>query len=97
MGSAALTKNSIVAVGKDQVSCDMVGESAILDLKSGQYYGLNPIGTRIWALIQKPTPVADILATLLNEYEVDAERCERDLLMLLGQLEKKGLVEISCG
>jgi hypothetical protein len=75
----------------------MAEESAILDLKSGQYYGLNPIGTRIWALIQKPTPVVDILAKLLNEYEVDAERCERDLLTLIEELERKGLVEISGG
>jgi hypothetical protein len=92
-----LTKESIVTVSKDQVACDMAEESAILDLKSGQYYGLNPIGTRIWALIQKPTPVVDILSKLLNEYEVDAQRCERDLLTLLGELERKGLVEISGG
>jgi hypothetical protein len=92
-----LTKESVVTVSKDQVACDMAEESAILDLKSGQYYGLNPIGTRIWALIQKPTPVVDILSKLLNEYEVDAQRCERDLLTLLGELERKGLVEISGG
>lgn len=92
-----LTKESVVTVSKDQVACDMAEESAILDLKSGQYYGLNPIGTRIWALIQTPTPVVDILSKLLNEYEVDAERCEMDLLTLLGELEQKGLVEISGG
>jgi hypothetical protein len=92
-----LTKESIVTVSKDQVACDMAEESAILDLKSGQYYGLNPIGTRIWALIQEPTPVVDILSKLLNEYEVDAERCERDLLTLIEELERKGLVEIRGG
>jgi len=92
-----LTKESIVTVSKDQVACDMAEESAILDLKSGQYYGLNPIGTRIWALIQEPTSVVDILSKLLNEYEVDAERCENDLLTLLEELERKGLVEISGG
>lgn len=92
-----LTKESIVTVSKDQVACDMAEESAILDLKSGQYYGLNPIGTRIWALIQKPTPVVDILSKLLNEYEVDAERCEKDLLTLIEELARKGLVEISGG
>jgi len=92
-----LTKESVVTVSKDQVACDMAEESAILDLKSGQYYGLNPIGTRIWALIQKPTPVVDILSKLLKEYEVDGQRCERDLLTLLGELERKGLVEISGG
>jgi hypothetical protein len=92
-----LTKESIVTVSKDQVACDMAEESAILDLKSGQYYGLNPIGTRIWALIQKPTPVVDILSKLLNEYEVDADRCERDLLTLIEELEQKGLVEINGG
>jgi len=88
-----LTKQSVVRVSKEQVSCDLAEDSAILDLKSGQYYGLNPIGAHIWALLQKPIPVEDILLRLLNEYEVDADRCERDLLALLGELEAKGLVE----
>ena len=92
---AMINRDSIVTASTDQVSCDMLGQAAILDLRAGQYYGLNPIGSRIWGLIQEPKPVSEILSVLVNEYEVDAERCETDLFALLRELEQKGLIEIA--
>jgi len=90
-----INRDSIVIASKDQVSCDMLGEAAILDLRAGQYYGLNPIGGRIWGLIQEPKPVSEILSVLVSEYEVDTERCEIDLFALLRELARKGLIEIA--
>jgi Coenzyme PQQ synthesis protein D (PqqD) len=66
-------------VAKEQVSCDLAGEAAILNLQTGVYYGLDPVGARIWNLIQQPRTVSDVLQVFLKEYEVDSERCERDV------------------
>ena len=85
---------SIVVAVRDQVSADLAGEAAILNLKSGVYYGLNAVGARIWSLIQEPKTVKDIRDTILNEYDVDPERCESDLLQLLQQLAAEGLIEV---
>jgi hypothetical protein len=79
---------------KDQVSSDLGGEVAILDLKAGVYYGLDAVGARIWSLIQEPRTVNEILNILLEEYEVEPERCERDLLVLLQRLAEEGLIEV---
>src|SRR2546426_12791479 len=81
---------SIVVAIRDQVSADLAGEAAILNLKSGVYYGLNAVGARIWSLIQEPKSVEDIRDAILNEYDVDPERCESDLLQLLQQLAAEG-------
>jgi len=89
-----LSNASRVVVTKDQVSCDLSGEVAILNLKSGVYYGLDAVGARIWQLIQEPRTVASIRTVLLSEYEVDPDRCERDLLLLLHALADAGLLEI---
>ena len=89
-----LSKNSIVAAAKEQVSCDLAGEAAILDLKSGQYYGLNSIGARIWSLIQEPHSISEVLHTLLEEYDVDALQCEQDLFALVQKLSASGLIEV---
>jgi len=94
MESAVITKNSVVKVSKDQVSCDMGGEAAILSVTSGIYYGLNAIGSRVWSLIQEPTNVNDVLEILLKEYDVDPALCEHDLFELLQQFAVKGLLEI---
>ena len=89
-----LSKNSIIAAAKEQVSCDLAGEAAILDLKSGQYYGLNSIGARIWSLIQEPHSISEVLHTLLEEYDVDASQCEQDLFALVQKLSASGLIEV---
>ena len=79
---------------KDQASSDLGGEVAILDLKAGVYYGLDAVGARIWSLIQEPRTVNEIRDILLEEYEVEPEHCERDLLALLRRLADEGLVEV---
>jgi hypothetical protein len=86
--------SSTVVAAKDQVSSDLGGEVAILDLKAGVYYGLDAVGARIWSFIQEPRTVNEIRDILLEEYDVEPERCERDLLALLRRLADEGLVEV---
>jgi hypothetical protein len=83
-----------VVAAQDQVSCDLDGEAAILNLASGVYYGLDATGARVWNLVQTPRTVNEIRDALLKEYDVEAERCERDLLALLGDLAAAGLIEV---
>ncbi len=90
-----ITKQSIVSASEAQVSSELSGEAIILDLKSGVYYGLNEVGASIWNLIQQPKTVAEIQDAILAEYEVESEKCDRDVLVLLQDLAAKGLVEVS--
>ncbi|MFB2895109.1 lasso peptide biosynthesis PqqD family chaperone [Aerosakkonemataceae cyanobacterium BLCC-F50] len=90
-----ISSNSVVVTASDQISSDLSGEAVILNLKSGVYYGLNSVGAWIWNLIRKPKTVSEIRATILAEYEVESEQCNRDLLVLLQQLKAEGLIEVS--
>lgn len=83
-----------VKASTDQVSCDLDGEAAILDLQNGIYYGLDPVGARIWELIQSPTEVSSVVSQLLDEYDVEAAQCEGDTLALLNQLHERNLIEV---
>ena len=89
-----VSPDSTVVAAKDQVSSDLGGEVAILDLKAGVYYGLDAVGARIWSLIQEPRTVYEIRDIPLEEYEVEPERCERDLLALLQRLADEGIIEV---
>jgi hypothetical protein len=91
---AALSVHSIVVAASEQVSCPLGEESAILNLKNSMYYGMNPVGTRIWTLLKEPRSVQQLRDALLNEYDVDAALCERDLLDLLGKMKSEGLIEV---
>ena len=69
-------------------------EAAILGLKGDMCYGLNAPGARIWSLVQEPRPVSEIRDVLLREYDVEPDRCERDLLTLLQRLADEGIIEV---
>lgn len=78
-----------------QVYADLAGELAILDSKSGVYYGLDPVGARIWSLLLEWKMVSEIRAILLDEYEVSAAQLESDIAHLFEDLFTKGLVEVA--
>jgi hypothetical protein len=90
-----ISNNAIVVASKEQVSSDLEGEAVILNLKNGMYYGLDAIGSRIWTLLQTPQSVAALRDAIVAEYDVDAARCERDLLALLTNLAAAQLIEVS--
>jgi hypothetical protein len=89
-----LSRQSKVVVSQDQVSCDLSVEAAILNLKSGVYFGLNTVGASIWKLIQEPRTIKEIREALVDEYDVEPKRCEKDILELLQELSTHGLIEI---
>lgn len=89
-----VSPEAVVRARPDQVSSDLEGEVVILDLRSGNYFGLEEVGARVWELIQEPITVEGLLAAILDEYDVERERCRRDLSALLRALEGRGLVEV---
>ncbi len=75
------------------LSSNVAGETVILGMEDGQYYGLNPVGTRIWDLLRDgPHTVGAIIAHLLAVYEVDEPRLREDVLNLLADMIQRGLV-----
>jgi hypothetical protein len=94
MSMSTFSTRTVVVAVRDQVSCDLGGEAAILNLRNGVYYGLDPVGARIWNLIQQPRRVHELQEILVSEYVVEAERCSSDLLALLERLREAGLIDI---
>lgn len=81
----------MVVATDDQVSTKVGDEIVILGMQDGMYYGLDAVGARVWPMIEAPARVADIVSALVADFDVDAETCERDLLILLRDLVGRGL------
>jgi hypothetical protein len=90
----SVSEHSTVVAIKEQVCADLAGEVVILSLQSGVYHGLNEVGTWVWQQIQQPKSVKAIRDALLEEYDVEPDCCERDLLELLQELAAAGLIEV---
>lgn len=89
-----ITPTSRVRINDDVVFRDLEGEIVLLHLKTGVYFGLDPVGTRIWHLIQEKQSLRDVLASLLEEYEVAEAQCAQDLFGLVTRMVEKELVEV---
>lgn len=71
------------------------GELVALHVDQGTCYGFNLTAARIWALIEQPVSFAELRQALLGEFDVDAETCDRELMELLRELERDGLIELA--
>ena len=76
------------------LSCDLSGETAILHLKSGIYFTMNPLATKVWSLIQEPHSIRSVHNTILECYDVDEETAAHDLLALLAEMREHDLIVV---
>lgn len=90
----SLTLDSIVRQAEGQVSSEIDGEVVLMDIKQGNYYGMNPVLSRIWKLIgSEQVQVSELCRKLTEEYEVSAEECAHDVLESLEKLRREHLIE----
>ena len=93
--SPALVTLANKATPLDDVLVQEVGgESVLLDLESERYFGLDPVGTRIWALLGEHDNLQAVADRLYAEFDAEPERIQSDLLTLVGELADAGLVKV---
>jgi hypothetical protein len=73
---------------------ELEGETVLLDLRSGRYFILDDVGTRMWQVLHEHGDPAAARAVLVDEYDVDAETLEGDLAALISRLSDAGLVGV---
>jgi hypothetical protein len=79
----------------DVLSRVLDGEAVLLDLESGEYFGLNDVGTRFWELVSTGSTYGDAREVLLAEFDVDRQTIEADLDQLITSLMHRKLVKIA--
>jgi hypothetical protein len=69
------------------------GEAILFDLAGGGYFSLDGVGARVWALLVAGATQDVIVATLLEEYDVEELVLREDVESLLDDLRVRGLIE----
>ncbi len=88
------TLDTRISIPQDTLFRDLDGEAVVLNLKTGKYYGLDEVGTRMWALLAEHGQVGRAYRALLDEYDVAAEQLQRDLLNLVDKLASESLLNV---
>jgi Coenzyme PQQ synthesis protein D (PqqD) len=95
MAATVLTRESRICAAPDQLSSKLGDKVVILNLESGVYFGLDPVGARVWELIQDAKSVTEIRDAILAEFDVTSEVLEKDLSDLFAQMQAQGLIRIA--
>jgi hypothetical protein len=67
-------------------------EAVMMSVAAGRYYGLNAVASRIWELLDSPKTIAQVCTRLSEEFEVDAQTFEAEVLKFVQDLIDNGLV-----
>ena len=70
------------------------GEMVLLDMNSENYFGLDEVGTAIWQAMQEKKDLQEVYDAMLEQYDVEPEVLEKDLLDFVGKLTESGLVSL---
>ena len=90
----AVTLASKVAVSDEVLMQEVGDEVVLLDLASERYFGLDPVGTRIWELLPQRRDLAAVHRALCEEFDALPATIELDLLALVRTLAEAGLVTV---
>lgn len=85
------TKNPVAA------SRTYEGEGVIIHSGSMELNVVNPVGTRVWELVNGERTVSAIVEEVCREFDVDEDQAREDVLEFLAELEKKDLVRLNGG
>jgi hypothetical protein len=90
----AIGADTLIRRTEDLVASDLEGETVMMSVRSGMYYGLDSIGSRIWQLIEQPRTFSELCDMVLEEYDVDRAQCERDITALLTEMRDEGIIDV---
>ena len=71
------------------------GEAVLLHMGSEVYFGLDPIGARMWETLADTGDIETTASRLLSEFEVEESRLLSDLRQLVAELTEAGLLEVA--
>jgi PqqD family protein of HPr-rel-A system len=92
--SSGVTRGTRFKASSEVLSTSLGDEVVLLDPASGEYFGLEGVGAHVWTLLEPSATLADLIAAITAEYEIDSETCEHDLRELLERLLDLGLVRV---
>jgi hypothetical protein len=91
----ALTLADTVVVPESVLSRELEGETVVLNLDTGIYFGLDTVGSVMWTEMRARSPLRAAAAALADAYDAPAAEIERDLLEFAETMLAKGLLKKS--
>lgn len=86
--------DTVTARREDLVATELDGETIMMSIERGKFYGLDAVAGRVWALLWEPRQVSALVEGLLEEFEGERAEIEGDLLAFLNALAGEGMLAV---
>lgn len=77
----------------DLIATDMDGDTVMMSIERGEYYGIGGVGSRCWELLAEPMSIDALVKTICTEFEVDEATCQEDMQAFVDELLRLCLVQ----
>lgn len=91
----SINSESIISKNPQIISSKMDDEVVMMSVEKGNYYGLNRVGSEIWEKLTEPITIGGLCDKLMQEFDVEKEQCEREVITYLEKLVSEGLILVS--
>ena len=93
----SLQMDTVIGRANGLTAAPVGDDMVILNMANNNYIGLDPIGRRIWALLETPWRIDDLCRRLSDEFDGPAEDIAKDVVSFLIELESEGLAHVEKG
>lgn len=90
-----ITLESTVQRNPELLASSIGDEVVMMSIENSAYYGLDPVGSKIWEMIAEPLLVSDLCEQLMERFDVLPSQCQVDVLKFLNELHTEGMLQIS--
>ena len=87
-----IKQGTLIRRASDMIASEIDGEYMIMNIELGSYIVLREVSARIWELLERPATLASLLENLLQEYTVDRDTCEQEIVSFLKEMAENNLI-----
>lgn len=88
-----VTLSDRIVIPESVVFRDLGGETVVLNLETGLYFGLDEVGTEVWNDLRNGNTLQQSFDRLIGEYDVAPDTLRSDILRFVNHMASKGLVQ----
>ena len=89
-----ISVKSIITKHKNISDTEIDGDKVMMDLEKGKYFMLNAVASEIWSMINQPRSIKEIIQKLLEQYEVNYDTCEKQVIDFVEYLASSDLIDV---
>lgn len=84
-----------VSIPDSVLSTELHDEGVLLNLETGEYFGLDEVGMEMWKVLRASGDVGAARAALLEQYDVAEDVLAKDLDELIAKLAERKLLLVA--